>query len=166
MQTSPIDWHISIAPSEKQQQEHILQPLNSQKLKEVASWLNVKKVANLEAKFLIMRKNSSQATLKGYITALVSQLCIRSLEPIDEEIQIEIFYHLIKEEKTIDSEKEIPEDDLEYWDGKNLDLGKILSEELLLHINPYPKKIDTSLDDIEQIDTSASITKKTKKQSF
>lgn len=166
MQTTPIDWHIAIAPSEKKQQKHILQPLSPQELSKLAQWLNVEQVRDLEANFSLTRKNSSQAILKGTITALIDQLCIRSLMPTEEKIQIEILYHLTKEEEALEHEKEIPEDDIEYWDGKNLDLGKIVSEELLLHIPPYPKITDEPLAGIEQIETSAYVTKKPQSNPF
>ncbi len=167
MQTIPIDWHISVAPSEKNKKEYILEPMSLQEYTQLANWLNIEQISNLEASFFITRKNSFKAILKGNITALVQQLCIRSLEPIEEKLHIELFYHLTKEAETFDNEAEISEEDVEYWDGKNLDLGKIISEELLLHINPYPKKTDAILKTpLEQVDTSAYITKKPQNNPF
>lgn len=166
MENNPIDWQITIAPSEKKLKRLALEPQSPEALKNIAEWLNIEAITKLDAQLELMRKNAHQATLSGKIKANITQLCVLSLEPIHKKIHVDLHCHFTTEEENLTPESEIPEEDTESWDGKNLDLGRIILEELLLHIDLYPKKDNVILDNVDHVETSMHVVKKPSSNPF
>jgi uncharacterized metal-binding protein YceD (DUF177 family) len=74
--------------------------------------------------------------IRGHNIARVTQNCVVTLEPVGNQID-EKFEVLFRNENSIvDS---ISLDDVEVYEGDNLDLGEIASAELALALDPYPK---------------------------
>lgn len=73
--------------------------------------------------------------------ALVVQTCVATLEPVPDEIDIQVDI-VFRPELAAGSEGEVfldPEEDSEPLVGDSLNLGEIIAEEMVLALNPYPR---------------------------
>lgn len=74
--------------------------------------------------------------VRGHNRASVTQSCVTTLEPL--EIQVDEKFEILFRNENMEVES-IRLDDVEVYEGDNLDLAEIASAELALAIDPYPR---------------------------
>ena len=84
--------------------------------------------------------------LKGKIFAKIAQVCVLSLEKMTSRIEKDIELNLIPDD--IEFSEELDGPDFEYYSGQKCDIGEIMAVELALSIDPYPRKIGVSLEEV------------------
>ena len=85
----------------------------------------------------------SAVLVSGTVRASLSQICVVSLDPVDEVIEEPIAVTFLPEasEAFVEEEaEEISDADLEPFDGETLDLGEMVAQQIAAAINPYPRK--------------------------
>ncbi|MFV0322227.1 MAG: DUF177 domain-containing protein [Alphaproteobacteria bacterium] len=159
-QKLPINWQINIAPNDKQPKifEFALEP---SQYSQVANWLNIVAIKKLSAKITVQRNHAQKAVVKGKINTNLVQSCIISLEDISENLNIIFERHLtdniILPDSLNEEDWENLDDEQELWDGKNINLGEIILEEILINKNPYPRKKGVSFDESNSVETTFNI---------
>ena len=100
---------------------------------------------------LTLRSGGRMVRLEGTFKALVRQICVVTLEPVEDRIEGSIeriydttFEELENEEENIDMDGENPPDPLI---GGKIDAGEAVAEQLALEINPFPRKKGTTFAD-------------------
>src|SRR3954465_16006176 len=101
----------------------------------LAKLANVANVARLSAVFDLTRQGAA-AHVAGRVSALVGQLCVVSLEPIENPVDEAIDVTFAPGAGTVAGRDE-PAEPLR---AGGLDLGAVATEFLLLGIDPYPRK--------------------------
>lgn len=86
--------------------------------------------------------------LWAHLSAQVTQSCVVSLEPVEETVddEVEIDFELVRDGAT---EREIvvtTAKEAEPLEGDTLDIGEVISEELALSLNPYPRHADCDVE--------------------
>lgn len=159
-QKLPINWHINLPPNDKQPKTFSLEVEQNQYSK-IAEWLNIVAINKLSAKVTIQRINTKKATITGNIKTNLVQSCIISLEDVHEKLDI-IFERHLTDEITLpnsvnEEDWENLDDEQELWDGKNINLGEVVLEEILINKNPYPRKKGISFDESKSVETTYNI---------
>lgn len=164
----PIDWKIAVAPNEKRKLSFEYKIKSENELKEIAHWLQIQDVISLNCTMTLERHNTKKISLNIELKAEIIQNCVRSLEDIHENVSFSVDHIFDQnfDEADLKEEEEISFENISYWDGKNLDLGSLMLEELLLHMNPYPKKDEAPIENIEQIETSSQVSENPKRNPF
>jgi len=86
-------------------------------------------------------------SVKGRISAHVTQSCVITLDPVPAEIDEEIDLVFSQNpERTADI---IDPNEAEMLDGEEIDTGEVVSEELSLSLNPYPRRADIDAGSVE-----------------
>ena len=86
-------------------------------------------------------------SVKGRISAHVTQSCVITLDPVPAQIDEEIDLVFSQNpERTADI---IDPNEAETLDGEEIDIGEIVSEELSLSLNPYPRRADIDPGSVE-----------------
>jgi uncharacterized metal-binding protein YceD (DUF177 family) len=111
----------------------------------LADLLGVVAIERLEGEFRLDMVSGSAVHLRGRIEADVVQTCVVSLEPVQQHIEEPVSVTLLPAETANgrpDSSVLVDPMDEEdrdiYCDGR-IDLGVIVSEQLALHLDPYPR---------------------------
>lgn len=97
---------------------------------------------------------------KGRLQAVLQQPCVVTLEPVDEQIDVNIErIYLRGEEPELDvtANGEVFVDleanaDNEWFDGDKIDLSDFIYEQFLLNLNPYPKQEGAQMPDVKDDD--------------
>jgi len=85
--------------------------------------------------------------VEGSFSASVFQQCVVTLEPVEEEINEKMNLTFAREtEKPVEV---IELDDSELLTGDVIDVGEIISEELSLSLNPYPRSPNLDMSEME-----------------
>ena len=94
------------------------------------------------------RRGGRMVRLEGTFKALVRQICVVTLEPVEDHIEGSIeriydttFEGLENEDEIIDMDGDDPPDPLI---GGKIDAGEAVAEQLALEINPFPRKKGTT----------------------
>lgn len=92
----------------------------------------------------------------GRVAAAISQACIITLEPVEDEIDEEIDTVLVPEGSRLATPKWVGEGEMlldaegpdapETFSGDSLDVGALAEEFFALAINPYPRKFGAKLE--------------------
>ena len=97
------------------------------------------------------RRGGRMVRLEGTFKALVRQICVVTLEPVEDHIEGSIeriydttFEGLENEDEIIDMDGDEPPDPLI---GGKIDAGEAVAEQLALEINPFPRKKGTTFVD-------------------
>jgi hypothetical protein len=112
----------------------------------VAQSLGLHVLPRLEATLDVSRHGDEGLRLVGRVSATVGQVCVVTLEPIENELeeQIDVVFVPATGEATGDdsktSSRDVDEDAPEPLVGGVVDLGVIATEFLMLGIDPYPRK--------------------------
>lgn len=108
----------------------------------IAELANLRDVSRLEAIFDVTLHGRGGLHVTGQVQATVVQVCVVTLEPIDNEINEPIHLIFMPEEALAGGgEADSTDDDApEPLIGGIVDLGAIAIEFLLLGIDPYPRK--------------------------
>jgi uncharacterized metal-binding protein YceD (DUF177 family) len=107
----------------------------------VAERLDLVGLDRLEATVTFAR-DGEEIRAVGRISARVTQACVATGEPVVEEVDEEVNLLFRLEPKgEPDEEIELSEEDLDviFHDGREIDLGGALADELSLALNPYPR---------------------------
>lgn len=110
----------------------------------LARFSNVIAVPKLSAQLHLQPDGAGGAVVTGELDATVRQTCVVSLEPFDNKVHEEIALRFAPEgaaasnpDPDIDMEEADPSDTIR---NGVIDLGAMVSEFLVLGIDPYPKK--------------------------
>jgi uncharacterized metal-binding protein YceD (DUF177 family) len=138
--------------------------LTPETAEELAKACGIEAVSKLSGNLLVRPWRKTGFSVRGSFEAQIIQLCVVTLEPVQETVaeDIERFFLPAEEmqqieEKTLDEielyfDESDPPDPL---DGTTLDLLSILSEQLLLAKSPYPKAEGANLPAAEKSDMEA-----------
>jgi hypothetical protein len=125
---------------------------NDDERQALANFDEIPAIGRLEAEFHIARRPRGNLNVSGEVRAVVTQICVVSLEPFDSEIiePIDVDFAPSSEEEPApasggkpaeadfeSSDADDPPDPI--FDGK-IDLGALASEFLALGLDPYPRK--------------------------
>lgn len=129
---------------------------------EIAKRLNLLSLEKLEANLLLIRKG--RLHLKGKVIADVTQECVRTLQPLAQQLEFdadEIFTltPLDEKEEYVLSEEGL----IEPLEGTTLDVGEVVIQTLSLNLDPFPvSPTSTPIEYTERGDSSSpfSILKK------
>ena len=112
----------------------------------VAKLVGLRSLPRLEAQFEVTPRGRDGLHVAGTISATVGQDCVVTLEPIESEIeeQVDLVFAPPAPPTVVEEEGErvevTPVDAPEPLIGGGIDLGAIVSEFLMLAIDPYPRK--------------------------
>ena len=111
-------------------------------LTNLARFLDLPGIKYLGGEFVTL-KGGSLVTIKGRLKAELTRRCVVSLEELTEEIDEEFVVTYTTEPESGHKANEEVEADLdapEPLEGPELDLGDILLEQLVLAMDPHPRK--------------------------
>ncbi len=104
-------------------------------------------------------KQSNKLYITGKIELQLIQKCVRTLKElnIDKNINIKREYllekdydeHFCSQEMSWNEES----DNLDVWNGRDIDIAELIIEELDLNIDKYPKSDNTDIKGVRQVDT-------------
>ena len=111
----------------------------------LAEVLCVKAIERLSGEFRLDMVSGSAVHLNGRLEADVVQTCVVSLEPVQQHIDESLSVTLLPAETT-DGRPDasvlvdpMDEDDRDIYCNGRIDLGALASEQLALHLDPYPR---------------------------
>ena len=98
----------------------------------------------VSAKLTIAAAGEGVVQVSGTVRAKLSQICIVTLDPVDEEVAetIAVTYLPPGVEEPhggLEGDLEAP-DEYEAFDGVSIDLGELTAQQIAAAINPYPRK--------------------------
>jgi hypothetical protein len=113
----------------------------------------VREIGSVRASFDLVPGRDDSVQVRGRVSASVGQVCVVSLDPIENDIvedidlifvpesQVRELAESIVDDDEIDAGRETPDAPEPIVDGV-IDLGRIASDALFLGIDPYPRKPD------------------------
>ena len=111
----------------------------------LAKVLGIEAIGRLGGEFHLDMVSGGSVHLRGRLEADVVQTCVVSLEPVKQHIEELVSVTLLPAE-TADGKPDasvlidpMDEDDRETYSSGRIDLGLIASEQLALHLDPYPR---------------------------
>jgi len=111
----------------------------------VAKAVGLRSLPRLEASFDVTRHGRDGVHVVGQVSATVGQICVVSLEPIENQVEEKIDLVFVPQ-VTLSPEhggvRVAAEDAPEPLTGGTVDLGAIATEFLTLGIDPHPRKSD------------------------
>ena len=135
-------WRVPVALSEVPDDgRHIDLVADRQVRAAVAELAALAALPRLEAGFDLTLHGRNGLHVVGRVSATVGQICVVTLEPVPQEIDTEfrrLFAHEAEEpgdELEIDPLADLPEP----LEGSLLDVGELVTEELALALDPYPR---------------------------
>ena len=109
----------------------------------LAAFLDIPAITSLAGEASILR-SGSLLTVTGHLDAVLERMCVASLEPMTETIGEDFAVTFTQDAEAPDEDEEV-EIDLDapepLW-GASLDLGDVLIEQLVLSMDPHPRKED------------------------
>jgi uncharacterized metal-binding protein YceD (DUF177 family) len=111
----------------------------------IAKLAGLRDVSSLEAEFDVALRGHGGLRVTGHVRATVGQVCVVSLEPIDNQVDepIDLVFAppaALPAGAHTGDEVEVSDDEPEPLVDGVIDLGAIATEFLLLGIDPYPRK--------------------------
>lgn len=113
----------------------------------LAKLAGVRVLPKLEASFDVERHGASGLHVSGHVAATVGQICVVTLEPLDNEVEENVDLTFAPPREPV---ADMDDDDgvtgaaaldtIEPLIDERIDLGAIATEFLLLGIDPYPRK--------------------------
>jgi uncharacterized metal-binding protein YceD (DUF177 family) len=142
-------WSVPLAVSEVPDiGRHVDLTADAQARGVIAKLAGLAALPRLEASFEVTRRGRGGLRVVGQVSATVSQTCVVTLEPIENEIDESVDLVFVPPGELPPAgrdggEVEVPlEDAPEPLVGGHIDLGAIATEFLVLAIDPYPRKPD------------------------
>ncbi len=124
---------------------------NADERSRLAERLGLDGLEGLSAEIRLTPRSGGRIRLEGTFKALVRQICVVTLEPVEDHIEgtLKRLYDTTLEglengEENIDMDGEDPPDPLI---GGEIDAGEAVAEQLALEINPFPRKEGTTFAD-------------------
>jgi uncharacterized metal-binding protein YceD (DUF177 family) len=114
---------------------------NSDECARLAERFGLVRLEALRAKLRLHRQARGAVRLSGGISAQAAQICVVTLEPVEERIEaaLDIIFRPDFDEVDADDPEFDESRDLEPLTGETLDIGEIVSAEMALSLNPYPR---------------------------
>ncbi len=111
----------------------------------VARMAGLRDLPRLEANFDVTRHGAGGLHVAGRVSATVCQLCVVTLEPLDNEVEetVDLLFVPPSTSERRDGEtgtRGESSDDTEPLNGGLIDLGALAIEFLILGLDPYPRK--------------------------
>ena len=119
---------------------------------EVAKVAGLHALPRLQARFDLTRQGSDALRVNGEVSATVSQNCVVTLDPMDNEVKEEVNLVFAAPSSHLAGEEDLDDADLidpgepEPLTGDTIDLGALATEFLILGIDPYPRKPDATFE--------------------
>lgn len=130
---------------------------NTEQREKLCRRLGILGLKRLEGQFRLLPEMDDKILAEGEIRADATQACIITGEPVDEKINDKfrvrfIPLSLMPEDDILDIETLLAEDidDIPH-DGRALDLGEAIVEQLALCLTPYPRRHGAGLDDFVEV---------------
>lgn len=141
-----IPWHVPVKVEDiPEAGRHFDLSADAATRAAVAAFAGLPAVEKLEASFDVTRRGRSGLQVKGEVHALVGQICVVSLDPVESTITEPIDLTFTEPPAGIVAATE-PADEAaqdeppEYLLDGGVDLGVLSVEFLILGIDPYPRK--------------------------
>ncbi len=105
---------------------------------------DVETLEAVSAKLTVSPEAGGTVKVEGRVRASLSQLCVVSLEPIDELVDEEISVTYLppgtEEPSGAEAGELGSEADFEEFDGVVIELGELTAQQIAAAMNPYPRK--------------------------
>ncbi len=145
--SSERPWSVPVPISEVPETgRHVQLVADEATRRAVAGLAGLAGVPRLAAQFELTRHGHGGVHVVGHVSATVGQICVVTLEPIENELDEAVDLIFASADATWHSGREIAEaatvadDPPEVLHDGMVDLGAIATEFLLLGIDPYPRK--------------------------
>jgi uncharacterized metal-binding protein YceD (DUF177 family) len=144
-------WNVPVAPQDVPETGRRFELAADEHTRaSVAKVAGLAALPRLEATFEVTRRRKDGLHVVGHVSATVGQVCIVTLEPIQNEIEEAIDIVFLPDAAPApaadrdEEEIEVPaEDEPEPLVGGVVDLGAVATEFLILGIDPYPRRPGT-----------------------
>lgn len=147
---TPLDWAHAVRdiPSDGLTAERIATPDEAARLAEA---LDIVSVDTLRARYKLVLRAGGRVALTGTIEAHVTQECVVTLDPVASTVSLPLDVVFTPHVSTADTMSEATLEDLdnpaeEPIENGVVDVGRIVIEELMSGIDPYPRRPDASFD--------------------
>jgi len=146
---TPLDWTHAVrdVPSDGVAIERTATPEESARLAEA---LDIVSLEKLVAKYRLTPRSGRRLALTGSIEARVTQECVVTLEPLTSALSLPLDVVFVPRtdgaEITGGSLEDLDAPDEEPIDNGVVDVGRIVVEELLSGLDPYPRSPDAHFD--------------------
>jgi uncharacterized metal-binding protein YceD (DUF177 family) len=119
--------------------------------KTLASELEIEAIDKLTVTYRIMPALKARLAMKGILQATVTQNCVVTLEPVISKVSVPLDIVFSSDKIAALPEDEIGLDDLDRPDEEpiengQIDIGRIVVEELMSGLDPYPRREDANFD--------------------
>lgn len=105
-------------------------------------------LSNLTAKIVLRwLEIGNVLSVEGSFSASVTQRCVVTLEPVEEEISEKIVLNFARDLK--ESADVVDLNSAELLEGEVIDVGEVIAEELSLSLNPYPRCPEIDLSELQ-----------------
>lgn len=148
--SAPPAWHVPVAVEDiPETGEHFDLEADTEVRAAVARVAGLRDLPRLTASFDVTRRGAGGLHVAGSVSATVGQICVVTLDPVDNEIQETIDLAFVPQqagEPSGEGEAEKPEPRDVKWNdpeplvGGTIDLGALATEFLILGLDPYPRK--------------------------
>ncbi len=102
----------------------------------IARRLDILAVKTLVAALTAVREDSGDISVYGSVSADVEQACVVSLEPVAEQVKVDISQRFTVR---ADEEEGEDEDPFEPIVDDEIDIGEVIVQNLALALDPYPR---------------------------
>jgi uncharacterized metal-binding protein YceD (DUF177 family) len=126
----------------------------------MADLADLREISSASASFDLNLKSGGRIHVTGEVHARIGQICVVTLDPIENEIDeaIDLMFAPSEQipslsalvEQTAESDEEIPDPPEPIINGL-IDLGRLATDALLLAVDPYPRKADAVFEPPKEI---------------
>lgn len=113
----------------------------------------------VSAKLAVSPEAGRTVKVEGVVRAKLSQLCVVSLEPIDEMVEEDISVTYLppgtEEPSGAEAGELGSEADFEEFDGVVIELGELTAQQIAAALNPYPRKEGVEFGNQGQLEDNA-----------
>lgn len=143
----PVNFDIRVSETERRQ---------------LAERLGILSLANVSAKGALKRRDDGRIVLSAKLEADALQACVVTLEPVAERIEeeVQLVYTFDKKDLEVEELDKVvgmdEEDPPELIENGKIDLADMISEQIALALDPYPRR-DDLIDEksgIDAVDTA------------
>ena len=118
--------------------------------------LQIVRIDRLEATVRAAVEGPRYYHIQGELTAQIVQACIRTLEPIAQTVETSIDFRLTTDpscapQEGLEMEFGV-EDDLEFVNSNQVDLGELVTQQLSISLDPYPRSDGSEIRSIEGVE--------------
>lgn len=147
---TPLDWTHAIRdiPGEGLAVERTATPDEADRL---ARALEIVSVDKLLARYRLVPRPGGRLRLTGTIEAEVTQECVVTLDPVASKVSLPLDVVFTPEAESAETTAESALEDLDKPDEEPIengvvDVGRIVLEEMMSGLDPYPRRPDASFD--------------------